>query len=258
MRKIQAKTPVKPLRESLRESQSLLHQMLPPHVAEALREGRKVEPEYFKAVTIFFSDIVGFTDISSSMGPTKVMSMLDRLYQELDNITRKYGLFKVETIGDAYMCVGGLPEPQDNHTARVARFALDAVRAANGVLIDEENPDAGYVQIRAGFHSGPVVASVVGDLNPRYCLFGDSVNTASRMESNSVKNKIHCSEKSAKILMLQASKEVALTCRGELAIKGKGTVITYWVKPAKQRSPSLHHEVAEAWASLPGSTAEWA
>lgn len=133
MRKIQAKTPVKPLRESLRESQSLLHQMLPPHVAEALREGRKVgsrgatlilaaaacrhphqprlipvsaacpqvEPEYFKAVTIFFSDIVGFTDISSSMGPTKVMSMLDRLYQELDNITRKYGLFKVETIGDA-------------------------------------------------------------------------------------------------------------------------------------------------------------
>jgi len=229
MRKIQAKTPVKPLRESLRESQSLLHQMLPPHVAEALREGRKVEPEYFKAVTIFFSDIVGFTDISSSMGPTKVMSMLDRLYQELDNITRKYGLFKVETIGDAYMCVGGLPEPQDNHTARVARFALDAVRAANGVLIDEENPDAGYVQIRAGFHSGPVVASVVGDLNPRYCLFGDSVNTASRMESNSRRNKINLSASAWECLQEQAPATFKYAKRGELNIKGKGFMQCYFL-----------------------------
>eukprot|EP00873_Tetraselmis_striata_P015852 jgi/Tetstr1/436116/TSEL_024963.t1 len=239
-------------------TRAVLYKVFPKHVVKALARGEKVAPEHHNSVTIFFSDIVGFTDISRTISPVDVMNMLDRLYVEFDNLAEREGVFKVETIGDAYMAVANLAKRQPDHALRIARFAFGAIAAANSVPVKLDDPSLGTVSIRVGFHTGPVVASVVGKLNPRYCLFGDTVNTASRMESNSAKNKIHCSEKSAKILMLQASKEVALTCRGELAIKGKGTVITYWVKPAKQRSPSLHHEVAEAWASLPGSTAEWA
>ena len=165
----------------------LLNAVFPPAVAAALAEGRRVEPQEFACVTVFFSDIVGFTDISARLAPAKVMHMLDRLYNRLDLLTAKHGLFKVETIGDAYLACGALMEGQEHdHALRVAGFALDAVDAAAGVAVDEDDPSAGNITIRAGFHSGPVVASVVGRTNPRYCLFGDTVNTANRMESKCV------------------------------------------------------------------------
>ena len=150
----------------------LLYDVFPKHVADALREGRPVEPERKDCVTIFFSDIVGFTTISSSLDPEKVSSA--------------HRIFKVETIGDAYMAVTNLVEDQLNdHAVRMARFAVSAIQAARNTLIDLDNPSLGTVRIRVGLHSGPVVANVVGTRNKRYCLFGDSVNTAARMESNS-------------------------------------------------------------------------
>ena len=164
----------------------LLYDVFPKHVADALREGRPVEPERKDCVTIFFSDIVGFTTISSSLDPEKVSTMLHRLYTAFDALSSAHRIFKVETIGDAYMAVTNLVEDQLNdHAVRMARFAVSAIQAARNTLIDLDNPSLGTVRIRVGLHSGPVVANVVGTRNKRYCLFGDSVNTAARMESNS-------------------------------------------------------------------------
>jgi len=206
-----------------------LFDIFPKHIAEALRDGRRVEAEHREVVTIFFSDIVGFTNISSSLDPRKVANMLDRLYLKLDNLSVKHDVFKVETIGDAYMAVTNLVKDQpDDHAKRIADFAIDAIKAANETNVDEDDLGMGVVNIRVGFHSGPVVADVVGNRSPRYCLFGDTVNTASRMESNSIENRIHCSERSAEILSKQYP-ELKLQSRGEIQIKGKGAMTTFWV-----------------------------
>jgi class 3 adenylate cyclase len=216
-----------------------LFDIFPAHIAEALSKGRKVEPEYRDVVTIFFSDIVNFTTISSSLEPRKVANMLDRLYSAFDNLSTKHDVFKVETIGDAYMAVTNLVSPQQNdHAKRIASFAIDAIEAANTILIDEDDPSSGYISIRVGFHSGPVVADVVGSRNPRYCLFGDTVNTASRMESNSDINRILCSEFSATVLAAQCP-EIPVTSRGLITIKGKGDMSTFWVNEAPRERKSF-------------------
>jgi len=210
-------------------TEELLYDVFPPHIAKAMQAGKKVEPESREVVTIFFSDIVGFTNISSTLTPIKVSDMLDRLYNKFDDLSRKYDVFKVETIGDAYMAVTNLVKDQAHtHAKLIADFSIDALKAANETLVDKDDRSKGYVHIRVGFHSGPVVANVVGSRNPRYCLFGDTVNTASRMESNSLKNRIHCSEIAESFLRAQ-SPRMPVTSRGLVPIKGKGEMHTFWV-----------------------------
>jgi len=212
----------------LDRTDELLYSVFPKHIADSLRNGQKVAPENHDLVTIFFSDIVGFTDISAKLDPLKISDMLDRLYNSFDSLSDYHDVFKVETIGDAYMAVTNLTKEQPDHCKRITEFAIDSIRVANQTLIDEDSPSMGFVNIRVGFHSGSVVSNVVGTRNPRYCLFGDTVNTASRMESNSEKNRIHCSETSAALLRQQCPR-MRIFPRGSIDVKGKGEMKTFWI-----------------------------
>jgi len=214
---------------NLKKKTTSLYDVFPKHIADALNAGKKVDAESHEIVTIVFSDIVGFTTISQNFSAMKVSTMLDRLYQAFDELAKKYHVFKVETIGDAYMGVTNLDGSEfDTHAKQCAQYAQDAIRAASQIMIDEDNPSLGFVQIRVGINSGPVVSNVIGSLNPRYGLFGDTVNTASRMESHSMPGKIHCSFGTAQLLMQQAP-DIPLTFRGIIRVKGKGKMKTYWV-----------------------------
>jgi class 3 adenylate cyclase len=235
-----------------------LSDIFPRHIAKALREGRPIEPEHRDEVTIFFSDIVGFTDISSELPARKIANMLNRLYTKLDELSRKHDIFKVETIGDAYMAVTNLVKDQpDDHAKRIAQFAVEAISAANETCIDLEDPEKGFVNIRVGFHSGPVVADVVGTRNLRYTLFGDTVNIASRMESNSKVNRIHCSSAAADLLAKQ-SPDLPLTSRGAIVIKGKGEMHTFWVNEKTKRKSSKRQIEAKAKLEREESIIDWA
>ncbi|XP_056329093.1 guanylate cyclase soluble subunit beta-2-like [Danio aesculapii] len=214
----------KHLEEEKLKTENLLYAMLPKHVANQLKEGKRVEAGEFKECTILFSDVVSFTNICSECEPIQIVSMLNSMYLRFDRLTTVHNVYKVETIGDAYMVVGGLPIPMSSHTERVANFALGMIIAAKEVT----NPvTAGPIQIRVGLHSGPVLAGVVGEKMPRYCLFGDTVNTASRMESHGLPNKIHLSSSVYQSLKF---KGYQITERGEIAIKGKGRMQTYFLQ----------------------------
>ncbi|XP_036404361.1 retinal guanylyl cyclase 2 [Megalops cyprinoides] len=232
------------------KTEKLLTQMLPPSVAQALKVGCTVEPEHFDNVTLYFSDIVGFTTISANSEPIEVVDLLNDLYTLFDAIIGNHDVYKVETIGDAYMVASGLPVPNGNrHAAEIANMALDILSAV-GTFKMRHMPDV-PVRIRIGLHSGPCVAGVVGLTMPRYCLFGDTVNTASRMEATGMPYRIHVSHSTVKILRdLNMGYKVQL--RGKTEMKGKTMEETYWLigktgftkplpAPPDQKSEQMAH-----------------
>uniref|UniRef100_A0AAV2J2J5 Guanylate cyclase n=1 Tax=Knipowitschia caucasica TaxID=637954 RepID=A0AAV2J2J5_KNICA len=208
-------------------TEKLLSEMLPPSVAEALKTGATVEPEYFDQVTIYFSDIVGFTTISSLSDPIEVVDLLNDLYSLFDAVLSNHDVYKVETIGDAYMVASGLPKRNGNkHAAEIANMSLNILSSV-GTFRMRHMPDI-PVRIRIGIHSGPCVAGVVGLTMPRYCLFGDTVNTASRMESTGLPYRIHVNLTTVKILR-SLNEGYKIDVRGKTELKGKGIEETYWL-----------------------------
>lgn len=149
------------------------------------------------------------------------------------------------------MAVTNLDRDHPDHAARMARFSMDAIRAADETLIDESDPAKGFVKIRVGFHSGPIVANVVGSRNPKYTLFGDTCNTASRMESNSLPGLIQCSDRSAELIKVQ-DPSVPLVDRGQIEVKGKGKMHTYWIDRTPPKSTATKAKATKAaFADLP-------
>ncbi|XP_039074910.1 atrial natriuretic peptide receptor 1 isoform X2 [Hyaena hyaena] len=212
--------------EEKRKAEALLCQILPHSVAEQLKRGETVQAEAFDSVTIYFSDIVGFTALSAESTPMQVVTLLNDLYTCFDAVIDNFDVYKVETIGDAYMVVSGLPVRNGLlHAREVARMALALLDAVRSFRIRHRPQEE--LRLRIGIHTGPVCAGVVGLKMPRYCLFGDTVNTASRMESNGEALKIHLSSETKAVLEEFGGFELEL--RGDVEMKGKGKVRTYWL-----------------------------
>ena len=151
--------------EEKQRTEELLHRMLPKSVARKLTQGIGVEPETFETCTIYFSDIVGFTSMCSESTPLQVVNFLNELYSKFDEIIQGFDVYKVETIGDAYMVVSGLPERTSAHAGNIASLAIELLAAVNNFRISHRPNDA--LQLRIGMHTGPVVAGVVGLAMPR-------------------------------------------------------------------------------------------
>ncbi|XP_053387550.1 atrial natriuretic peptide receptor 1-like isoform X3 [Mercenaria mercenaria] len=212
--------------EQKKKAEDLLYMMLPKQVAGQLIRGETVMPETFDSVTIYFSDICGFTALSSESTPMQVIDLLNDLYTTFDSIIENFDVYKVETIGDAYMVVSGLPIRNGNlHAREISRMSIALLNAVLSFKI-RHKPSI-QLKLRIGLHTGSVCAGVVGLKMPRYCLFGDTVNTASRMESNGLPLKIHVSPYTKEVLDQFGTFDLEL--RGAVEMKGKGSVTTYWL-----------------------------
>jgi class 3 adenylate cyclase len=224
-------------------TEELLHNVLPPGIAGKMLDGTTLIAEKLSDVSVLFADIVNFTKLSQSISPEELVEGLDRIFSEFDALAEKHGLEKIKTIGDAYMVVSGAPVPRADHAEAMAVFALEMVEAMKQF---RSISTGGEIQLRIGIHSGEVVAGVIGKKKFAYDLWGDAVNTASRMESHGEAGKIHCSEDFAMELRVRSeglraegdilqlvirnSSLVTLRPRGGIDIKGKGMMKTYFLE----------------------------
>ena len=208
-------------------TEQLLHNVLPPTIAARMLDGTQLIAEKIPSVSVLFADIVNFTKLSQSITPEELVEGLDRIFSEFDALVEKHGLEKIKTIGDAYMVVAGAPEVRADHAETMANFALEMVekmKEFRSISTGEE------VQIRIGIHSGEVVAGVIGKKKFAYDLWGDAVNTASRMESHGEAGKIHCSAAFMRAVETVQVPSLRFIPRGEMDIKGKGKMKTYFLE----------------------------
>eukprot|EP00898_Chlorokybus_atmophyticus_P007811 jgi/Chlat1/8030/Chrsp71S07504 len=203
----------------------LLQKMLPDRIIRRLQAGQTMISDSHEDVTILFTDIVGFTRLASTISTMELVVMLNELFTGFDNLVDKYNVYKVETIGDAYMAVAG-HDGSANHAERMLQLAMEIITFVKEVSIANIT-----VQIRVGIHTGPAHAGVIGMKCPRYCFFGDTVNTASRMESNGFPMAVHVSESTYSRL----KDKYEFVPFGQRQIKGKGLMATYLLKYGRYR-----------------------
>ncbi len=208
-------------------SEGLLLNVLPSRIAERLKNGPGVIADRFAQATVLFSDIVGFTELSARLEPDELVRKLDAVFSRFDEIAGELGLEKIKTIGDAYMVAGGVPLPRADHAVAVCEMAL----RMRDALAELEPVVGGKLEVRIGVHSGDVVAGVIGKKKFIYDVWGDTVNTASRMESHGVPGAIQVSEATYDLV----SSDFDFEPRGEIAVKGKGAMSTYLLM--KRRAP---------------------
>ena len=202
-------------------SERLLLNVLPAPIAARLKQGEEVIADGFPEVTVLFADLVDFTRRSQETTPERVVRVLDDLFSALDQLAERHGLEKIKTVGDAYMAVGGLPEPRPDHAEAVAEMAL-AVREEVARHLD---PGGRPLAVRIGIDTGPVVAGVIGRRKFSYDLWGDTVNTASRMESQGVAGCIQVTDRTYRRLRDRYRFER----RGPVQVKGKGELVTWFL-----------------------------
>ncbi|MEG4440208.1 adenylate/guanylate cyclase domain-containing protein [Microcoleus sp. AT9_B5] len=209
------------LRLEKEKSEQLLLNILPAEIADRLMRTNESPAEHFEEATILFADIVGFTTISARIEPMQLVAGLNQIFSAFDQLTAKYGLEKIKTIGDAYMVVGGLPVSRPDHADAIANMALDM----KAYMQEVENIFGESLQIRIGINTGPVIAGVIGIKKFIYDLWGDAVNIASRMESHGKPGYIQVTDTT----YLQLQDKYLLEPRGTIEVKGRGEMMTYWL-----------------------------
>jgi class 3 adenylate cyclase len=211
------------LQEEQEKSERLLLNVLPRPIADRLKAGESTIADIFQDVTVLFGDICGFTEFSARASPKELVDMLNRVFSSFDQLTEKYEVEKIKTIGDAYLAVAGLPTPRADHADAMARVAVEMQKE----VLQFRREHKVDLEMRIGIHTGPVVAGVIGKNKFIYDLWGDTVNTASRMESHGIPGRIHVSQ----AFFDRLQDRFPFECRGEIMVKGKGMMQTYFLLP---------------------------
>ena len=201
------------------KSERLLLNVLPEAIATRLKEGESVIAERYDEVTVLFADIVGFTEYSAYTAPEKLVYLLNEIFSSFDHLADRHGLEKIKTIGDAYMVVGGVPTPRHDHCTAIAEMALDMQKELAGFRADGTAP----LEIRIGISTGPVIAGIIGTRKFIYDLWGDTVNTASRMESHGLVGCIQVTEHT----YARLKHAYRFAERDAIVVKGKGEMTTF-------------------------------
>lgn len=209
------------IKQEKEKSDRLLLNILPVRVADDLKRTGRTTPESFHDVTVFFSDIVGFTNLSAGLAPEVLIDELNELFTAFDEIMARNGCERIKTIGDAYLAVCGMPEHNEHHAANIVQAAVEIVR----YLVERNSQASLKWQIRAGIHSGRVVGGVVGVKKYIYDVFGDTINTASRMESCSAPMMVNVSQSTYDLV----KDEFSFVAREPVEVKGKGEMRMYFV-----------------------------
>lgn len=213
-----------------KRSDELLLNILPEEVAEELKAKGSADAKQFDEVTVMFTDFKGFTQISERLTPSELVAEIDACFKAFDNITTKHNIEKIKTIGDSYMCAGGLPVANKSHAVDVVRAALEIQAFMLGHLQQRKNEGKEVFELRIGIHTGPVVAGIVGVKKYAYDIWGDTVNIASRMESSGEAGKVNISGTTYESVKDQFKCEH----RGKIQAKNKGDIDMYFVEPVSK------------------------
>ena len=204
-----------------KKAEDLLLNILPEPIAKRLKASHASIADGFEEVTVMFADLVGFTPLAKELTPVELVDLMDRIFSQFDQLTERYGLEKIKTIGDSYMVAGGLPLPSENHTQAMAKMALDMLTALKTI----EAPVGRTLELRIGIARGPAVAGVIGKKKFSYDLWGDTVNTASRLESQGTQGQIHVNE----AVWEQLQGNYQLEPCGTVEIRGRGPLKTWFL-----------------------------
>ncbi|XP_023323776.1 receptor-type guanylate cyclase gcy-13 [Eurytemora carolleeae] len=212
------------LRSQRQKTDKLLYKMLPTVVADGLKSGENTT-HVFKSASLAFIKIDAFSDFFKMHNPIEVIHILNIIYNAFDTRLDRFDAYKVETINDSYLVASGLPEENETHAREISALCLDISETCFSLVIPNSTLN---VRVSCGIHSGRVVAGVVGSKMPRYCLFGDTVNTASRMQSSGSPGRIQLTA-DTKYLLDLLGEEFQCESRGTIEVKGKGPMETFWL-----------------------------
>jgi len=221
------------IEEEKERSDKLLLNILPEETAQELKEKGRVKAKKYEAVTVLFTDFKGFTTYSENLSPEALVETVDFYFSKFDTIIEKHSLEKIKTIGDAYMCAGGLHDNEKDHASRMVLAAMEIASFVEETKNDIKASDLTF-DIRIGINTDPVVAGVVGTHKFAYDIWGDAVNVASRIESNSEAGKINISENTYELI--KDSYDCAF--RGEIEVKNRGSLKMYFVEGIKSSVPA--------------------